>query len=172
VLCFMLCERAGERLAKQDFTSTSEDLQRALRLKPGYLRARQKMAVLFNNQACDEKNEQRALRLYDQSLEYDPDNFNARQNLAIHLKNMAVELYNNASGYNRRDRYDEAIRLLERAMGLVGQSLKPEALSWVRSTALLGPRVVEQAVAKWEPEILRKVASDLGYMIYSRNHIY
>jgi tetratricopeptide (TPR) repeat protein len=160
-ICICICDRGTVKLGKKNFTAARSDFERALRLKPGFQRAKQGIATTYNNEACEERDHDRSIKLFEKAMEYDPDNHAAKRNLARELRGKAVDLVNAirppVAAYELR----EPISLLERAVQLVGSNLKDGALSHIQLLASIGPEVAKGLLQQIQDDDLKRILDDL-----------
>jgi tetratricopeptide (TPR) repeat protein len=170
-ICIHLCDRAGESIAKKNYDAARKDFQRVLELKPGYERAKQGMATTYNNEGCAERNADKSIALFENALKWEPSSHQVKSNLASELVGKAVSRVNAASGTGVRYAVDEAVRLLERAYGLVSHELKDGALAMIQSMAELDSDLAEKFTSQLRDEVLKRVITNLATVYHMRARI-
>jgi tetratricopeptide (TPR) repeat protein len=170
IQCIYLCDRAVDFMGARDFLAARERLNRVLKLKPKYARAMQLISVTYNNEGCKEDNSDRAIALFEKAMEWNSGDHMARQNLAQELKRKSVAIFNALTQANRRTGCEEPIRLLERAAGLYGNDLKPDALKTIEQASRFETDGIEKAI-NGNPSLddtLKRILVDLAVMYNSR----
>jgi tetratricopeptide (TPR) repeat protein len=167
-LCIHLCERASERIGEKRLNDARKDFARVLELKPGHDRARRGMGTICNNQGCDEENYDKSIALFEKALEWEPDSYNVKMNLARVLLRKAISGVNNASQYETRSAVDVAIRLLERAFKLVNTELKPDALDLIRQISESDSSMANAISRNLSNDVLKQVVENLGIVYHMR----
>ena len=161
ILCIYMCDRGYEKLGKKNLGGARNDFNHALKLKPGFQRAKQGLSTTYNNEACEQKNGDRAISLFEKAIEMDPASQTAKENLAGVLKGKAVDLVNDLNNYTVKSGIDKPIQLLERAARLVGQELKDDALTTIRSVAEVDVNRAQNMLNQLKNDLLKRILSDL-----------
>lgn len=170
-ICIHMCDRAGESIVKKNYEAARKDFHRVLELKPGYERAKQGIGTTYNNEGCTERNADKSIALFENALKWEPLSHQVKSNLASELLGKAVSRVNAASGTGVRYAVDEAIRLLERAYGLVSNELKDGALAMIQSMAELDSDLVESFTSQLRDEVLKRVITNLATVYHMRARI-
>ena len=170
-ICIHLCDRGSESVATKNNDAARKDFHRVLEMKPGYERAKQGIATTYNNEGCTERNADKAIALFENALKWEPSSHQVKSNLATELVGKAVSRVNAASGPGVRYAVDEAVRLLERAYGLVSNELKDGALAMIQSLAEVDPKMAEDFTRQLRDEVLKRVIANLATVYHMRARI-
>ncbi|HAY21714.1 MAG TPA: hypothetical protein DCY27_06025 [Desulfobacterales bacterium] len=92
-LADLYCEKGRAYLDKKQYQSARQEFDKALAVKPGYLKAKQGMGTSYNNEGVSHHDAGRhddAIRMQRKALEYDPNNHTCRENIAGSLNSKGV----------------------------------------------------------------------------------
>jgi tetratricopeptide (TPR) repeat protein len=170
-LCVYLCDRASERIGQKKYEDAKKEFSHVLELKPGYGRAKQGMGTICNNQGCVEQNHDKAIALFEKALEWEPESYQVKLNLARELMGKAVSGVNNSPQYAIRSAVDSAVRLLERAYHLINTELKSGALDLIRQMSEVDSDLVKSMMGNLDNDVLKQLVENLGTVYHMQARI-
>jgi len=117
-LADLYCETGRAFLDKNQFQAARKEFEKALSIKPGYVKAKEGMSTSYNNEGVTHHDAGRfdeAIRLQRKALEYNPNNQTSRKNLAGSL---------NAKGVRKVDVEFEQAYTRDRQLAILLEALE------------------------------------------------
>ncbi|HLJ45254.1 MAG TPA: hypothetical protein VKU01_04570 [Bryobacteraceae bacterium] len=169
LLCVLFCDRGEKRRADKSFDAAREDFGRVLKLAPDHKRAKEGMAITFNNEGVAAQDTKRRLQLYEKAHEWDPNHSVVRANLAVELREKAIRditdaraKYNSLGPKKYRAALNAGIALMERAVRLADPAFTAEQLKQLEQQARQGEQRIQGYLSALNEEPLKSTLFNLG----------
>jgi len=140
--------------------------QKALDADKSYVRAKQCIALAYNNEGMASQDKEAAIKLLQKALEWEPDNQVVRTNLAREFNEKAVAILTPANQSNRKE-MDRALGLLRAAALTVKADISEKELDAFIARGGAGPDEFN-ALPKG---VYRTVLENLAYVARVRKQL-
>ncbi len=165
-LCSLCCERGMQKVGENLWGDGRAYFQKALDADKSYVRAKQCIALAYNNEGMASQDKEAAIKLLQKALEWEPDNQVVRTNLAREFNEKAVAILTPANQSNRKE-MDRALGLLRAAALTVKADISEKELDAFIARGGAGPDEFN-ALPKG---VYRTVLENLAYVARVRKQL-
>jgi tetratricopeptide (TPR) repeat protein len=164
LLCILYCDRGDRKQNDSKFEEARKDFQAALEADSQNSRAKKSLGWTYLNQAADigTDNLSKALDLMEQGMKHMGDDPKACGLMAQVCNLRAVELLDNLSSSTPLSRFDEAIRLLRRAIKLKNPEIEDSVLDVIVNEEAV--EAIEERTKDFQDETYKKALQNLAYV--------
>jgi hypothetical protein len=164
LLCILYCDRGDRKQNENKFEEARKDFQAALEADSQNSRAKKSLGWTYLNQAAEigTDNLSKALDLMEQGMKHLGDDPKACGLMAQVCNLRAVELLDNLSSSTPLSRFDEAIRLLRRAIKLKNPEIEDSVLDVIVNEEAV--EAIEERTKDFRDETYKKALQNLAYV--------
>ena len=156
------------KLGEKQYENARGDFQKALQLDSNYQRARQALCIAYNNEALVLTDQEAKLKLLQKALEYNPNDQQVRENLALAMFEKGMKIANGRNEYNAKLELARAIGLFRAAATTLRADLPEKTLDAIVAS---GGQGFEEEFKKLPEGLYRTVLENLAIAAKVRKQV-